>query len=100
MNAESIRSQAVANARRTFAGLLLIFIFLFSFFPLTAQFKQTHRFEMKQKGSDEYFSLISLKEEGLALLRERNKYEDGKQLWELIFLDTALQQKASIDLPI
>jgi hypothetical protein len=96
MNAESIRSQSVTNALRTFAGLLLIFIFS----PLTAQFKQTHRFELKQKGSDEYFSMISLKEEGLALLRERNKYEDGKQLWELIFLDTALQQKASLDLPI
>jgi hypothetical protein len=55
---------------------------------------------MKQKGSDEYFSIISLKEEGLALLREKNKYEDGKQLWELIFLDTALQQKSVIDLRV
>lgn len=100
MNAESIRNKSVTNALRTFAGLLLISIFLFSFSTLTAQFKQTHRFEMKQKGSDEYFSIISLKEEGLALLRERNKYEDGKQLWELIFLDTALQQKASLDLAI
>lgn len=79
---------------------LITCVFIFSVSPAFAQFRQTHRFEMKQKGSDEFFSVISLKEEGLALLRERNKYEDGKQIWELIFLDTALQQKATVDLPI
>jgi hypothetical protein len=78
----------------------LILVFAFASSLVSAQFTQTHRFEIKQKGSDEYFSIISLKEEGLALLRERNKYEGGKQLWELIFLDTALQQKATVDLPM
>jgi hypothetical protein len=91
-------AQAYSGEKFIHFSLALLFVFTTAF--ASAQFKQTHRFEVKQKGSDEYFSIISLKEEGLALLRERNKYEDGKQLWELIFLDSALQQKATIDLPI
>jgi hypothetical protein len=65
-----------------------------------AQPKQTHRFEQKQKGSDEYYSVISLKEEGLALIREKNKYNGSKKLWEVILLDTALRERSSFEVEV
>lgn len=65
-----------------------------------AQPRQTHRFEAKQKNSDEYYSIIPLKEEGLALLREKNKYTGGKRHWELILLDTALQERKTFDVEV
>jgi hypothetical protein len=64
------------------------------------QVVQTHRFERKQKGTEEYYSLISLKEKGLMLIREKNKFNGNKRLWEITFLDTALQEKKMFDLEI
>lgn len=68
--------------------------------PTHAQLTQPHRYEKPQKGSDEYFMLISLKEEGLALFRDLNKYKSGNKTWELILLDTALQEKNTVQLEI
>ncbi len=65
-----------------------------------AQLSQTQRYEREQKNSDDYFNVISLKEEGLALFRERDKYKNNNQLWELILLDTALQEKSTIELEV
>ena len=79
--------------------LLLLFVTDISHTAL-AQVRQTHRFEKKQKGSDEYYSIIALKAEGLALIREKNKYNGSKKLWEISLLDTALHEKATFDLEI
>jgi hypothetical protein len=65
-----------------------------------AQFRQTTRYEIVQKNSDEYFTVISLKEEGLALLREKDKYAGNRKLWELIILDAELAEKSKFDLEI
>jgi uncharacterized membrane protein YhiD involved in acid resistance len=46
-----------------------------------AQVQQTHRYEREHKNSDEYYSVISLQEEGIALLREKDKYEGNKKMW-------------------
>jgi len=64
------------------------------------QISQTQRYERQQKNSDDYFNVISLKDEGLALFRERDKYKGGDKLWELILLDTALNEKSTLDLEI
>jgi hypothetical protein len=80
----------------TVLGVLLLVVVLES----AAQVKQTHRFEVKQKGNDEYFSIIPLKENGLALLREKNDYEDGKQKWECVLLDTTLKERTNLTLLI
>ncbi|HZI26324.1 MAG TPA: hypothetical protein VFD46_14665, partial [Chryseolinea sp.] len=61
---------------------------------------QTQRYEREQKNSDDYFNVISLKEEGLALFRERDKFKGSNRVWELILLDTALQEKSTLDLEI
>ncbi len=65
-----------------------------------AQLSQTQRYEREQKNSDDYYNIISLKEEGLALFRERDKYKSNNQLWELTVLDTALQEKFTLDLEV
>lgn len=79
------------------AGILCALLFVFVSFSLKAQIFQTQRYEKKHKGSDEYYHLISLKETGLALLRERDKYEGNKRLWEITILDTALHEKKSVE---
>ena len=65
-----------------------------------AQIEQTQRFELVQKNSDEYFTVISLEEDGLALIRERDKYKGNRQLWEIIVLDTDLKEKTRLDVEI
>lgn len=86
---------------KRYASTALCLLGLFGIaIPAEAQLKQTHRFEKKQRGNDEYFSIIPLKEEGLALLREKNDYKEGKQLWECVMLDTMLKEKTTLTLMI
>src|SRR5688572_23892468 len=81
-----------------FAGLT----FFGMYFPNAAQSQvsQPHRYERKQKNSDDYFNVISLQQEGLALYRERDKYKNNNKIWELILLDTALSEKKTVELEI
>jgi hypothetical protein len=78
---------------------LIVFLFLQAG-AVTAQMRQTDRFEIIQKNSDDYFTVISLEEEGLVLVRDKDKYQGNKQLWEIIVLDTDLRQKHKFDLDI
>lgn len=79
-----------------------IFLLLSALLPATlcAQVSQPHRYERQQKNSDDYFNVISLKEEGLALFRERDKYKNNNKIWELILLDTALKERKTLELEI
>lgn len=82
-----------------------LFFLLFAFIyavaqPATAQVQQTQRYEIVQKNSDDYFTVISLEEAGLALIREKDKYQGNKQLWEMIILDTDLAEKSKFDIEI
>jgi hypothetical protein len=61
-----------------------------------AQLDQPHRYERVQKGSDDYFTIISLQDEGLCLLRHKDKYNKGKRVWEFVLVDTALVEKKSV----
>ncbi len=83
-----------------FASILYIGLAFLCITSATAQISQTHRFEREQKNSDDYFNVISLKEDGLALFRERDKYKNNNQIWELILLDTTLQEKKTIELEV
>src|SRR5690349_7047759 len=68
--------------------------------PAHAQVEQTERYEIVQKNSDEYFTVVSLEEEGLALIREKDKYHGSKELWEIILLDTNLTEKSKLELEV
>lgn len=94
--------KSTRSGRKSTIFLLGVLLGL-SFSPLLetkAQIQQTERYEINQKGSDEYFTVISLEEDGLALVREKNKYKGNKQLWEIIILDINLQEKSKFDIEI
>lgn len=55
--------------------------------PLT----QPARYEREAPAQDENHFAFSLEKEGLILIRDFRKFEDGKKIWEVITLDTALQ---------
>ena len=78
---------------------LLFVAVLFTSGLLGAQ-DQTARFEREQKNSDNDYIIISLQQEGLALVRDIDKYKEGKQHWEAIRLDTTLQQVWQIEMDI
>lgn len=96
--ASSLAFSIVNRLRYTQYSVLISFVI--ACMPSYAQVTQTHRFEKLKKSNDEFFSIISLKEEGLALLREKNKFSGSKQLWEVLFLDTALQERKTLELEI
>lgn len=80
--------------------LVLFFGFLLADTDAFAQVEQTHRFELIKKNSEDYFTVISLEDDGLALVREKDQYSGNKQLWEIIILDMDLGEKANLDLEV
>jgi hypothetical protein len=94
------RVQFFMLALKQTLGPMRFLFFLFLAFSSHAQIVQTNRFERTQKGSDEYFTIVSLKDEGLALVREKNKFFEGNQKWDVIVLDTALtiRHESEIDI--
>lgn len=81
-------------------ALLLINFSVWSQNPDSSEIVQPFRFEKERKYSDEDFTIISLKEEGLALIREKNKYKGGNRTWEVILLDNELKETQNLDLEI
>lgn len=82
------------------SGIFLIAMLVSAVFSVQAQVTQPHRYERPHKGSDDPFHLISLKESGLALFRDLNKYKNSNKIWQLILLDTALQEKKDIEIEV
>lgn len=89
--------------KKGFAGILVLFLFQSLAFgqderdPLILQ---TARFEKEHKFSDDDFTIISLKEDGIALIRSDNKYKGGNRSWELIILDNELKERHSLVLEV
>lgn len=79
-------------------GLTMLLIVLSSL--SYGQISQPARYEREQKNNDQDFIMISMHESGIALIRDKEKYKEGKQLWELIRLDTALQEVWMMELDI
>lgn len=65
-----------------------------------AQVQQVERFEIEQRASDEDFIIIHLKEDGLALLRKKNKFIERDRAWELILLDNTLKSGKPLELMV
>jgi hypothetical protein len=81
-------------------NLVLILMISWPALDCYGQMNQTDRFEIGYKYSDGIFSIISLKEEGLLLIRDKDKYENGKKIWELVILGPDLKEKRTINLPM
>ena len=69
-------------------------------FSLSAQLSQHKRYERIQSHNAKPFTIISLKDQGLALVRDKEEYHEGKKLWEILLLDSVLTEKWTIELPI
>ena len=80
--------------------LFLFLIYIVLALPLFSQIEQPNRFEKEWKFSEEEFTIIPLAEDGIALIRERNKYKSGNQFWDLILLDSSLQENKKIELEV
>lgn len=81
--------------------LFLIAIVLLLIVPaLNGQVTQPLRYEKPQRLSDDYFTVYGLKEEGVALFRNTNHPKDGKQVWEVLVLDTLLQSRINVTMSV
>jgi hypothetical protein len=65
------------------------------FHDTSGQIDQPNRYEVEHKNSDHNFNIISLKEEGMILIRETEKFDDGKKIWEIVRLDSMLTSQWS-----
>ncbi len=83
--------------KRFIISIILLFLFQSSF----AQIEQVARFEIEQKNSDASWTVINLKEKGIALVRDKNKFLSGEKLFELHILDTMLIERsyAEVNVP-
>ncbi|MEP2668982.1 MAG: hypothetical protein ABJH04_08300 [Cyclobacteriaceae bacterium] len=79
---------------------ILIVFLTFSGYSVTAQFKALQRYEKDVKLSDNNFTIIPLEKNGIALVREKNKYNSGNRLREVILLDTSLDESWQTDLEV
>ena len=68
---------------------------------LSAQGKveQPARYEREKKFNDPDYNILSVEQDGLVLFRDNHKFgKIGQKLWEIVVLDTSLQEKFVMDL--
>jgi hypothetical protein len=93
----------VMGKQKLAVRIKLLFLLLFvlpAFHNSFAQLSQPARYEIEQKNSDSHFTLISMEKHGIALIRDKQKYEHGNKSWEVIFLDSALNESWKKDLAV
>ncbi len=77
-------------------GWLLLTSIVLSF-SARAQLFQTDRYELEHKNSENAWTIISMKENGLAIVRERDKVEGNQRTFEIKLLDTLLIEKNHVE---
>jgi hypothetical protein len=77
-----------------------VVIILVASFHCHAQLTQVARYERDHKPSNSGWTVISLKENGLAMVRDNEKFRDGKRVFEMILVDTALQEKSVLEIEL
>lgn len=82
------------NLRLLAAVVCLLVVFLQ---PASAQVLQVQRYELEQKNADPGWTIISLKDKGLALVRDKEKFQQGQKVFEIHVLDTMLNETAVVE---
>lgn len=77
--------------------VIIISVLLCFCLPSLAQINQVSRFEIEQKNSDASWTIINLKDKGIALVRDKNKFLSGEKLFEIHLLDTMLIQNGYVE---
>jgi hypothetical protein len=83
-----------------YVRLLLSVFFMMAPVCLFSQLAQPNRYEKEYKFNDAEFEVISLEQEGIALVREKNKFKSGNQTWEVVLLDTTLRERETRDIEV
>ncbi|MEJ0034408.1 MAG: hypothetical protein WDO15_30570 [Bacteroidota bacterium] len=68
--------------------------------PGFSQINQVGRFELEQKNVDASWTIISMKEQGIALVRDKNKFLNSEKLFEIIILDSLLHKVSSTEVGV
>ncbi len=87
-----IRFLALISAIKTSKGAVLLALSMIVCSSSYGQLSQPNRFEKTQTIYSNQFHIISLKEQGLALVREKEESKEYKKIWEIILLDSTLSQ--------
>lgn len=91
--------ERTGNVSGSIVPLLLFFLLLgprVSF----CQVSQPHRYERERKGSDDVPTIIPLSREGIVMVYSKEKYSEGKKLWSIVMLDTALAERKTLEVNI
>ncbi len=67
---------------------------------LQAQVSQPARYEKEQKSSYRDFTVISMGEQGIALIRDKQKFARGENSWEVILLDSSLNESITKEINV
>ena len=68
--------------------------------PEQSFIQQTDRFEKEIKYSEDDFMVIPLFEDGIALVRDKQKFKSGNKTWELILLNDSLKVAHELELEL
>lgn len=79
---------------------VIIIYIVFCSLPSFAQINQMSRFEIEQKGSDHSWTIINMKENGVALVRDKNKFLNSDKIFEIRTLDTALVESGYTEVTV
>lgn len=78
-------------------SVVTVCFLLFTAIVSNAQIMQVERWEREQKNSDNGWTIISMKDRGLALVRDKEKFLEGQKMFQIQLLDTLLKEKDNIE---
>ena len=87
----------IQNVYRSFIPFLFLLLLAKEGF---SQPHQPYRLEIPVKHADKDFDIISLGHEGLALIRDLEKYSQGKKKWQVELIDSTLNRFWSTELDL
>lgn len=90
----------IANRLLVMSRVIPLLVCVLFWVPTQAQVRQVERYEIVQRSSDEDFTIIPLKADGLALFRKKLKFNDRNRIWELILLDSTAVPKKTMELEV
>lgn len=85
---------------RIMQSVVAVCFFLLATTVSNAQLTQVERWETEQKHSDNAWTIISMKDQGLALVRDKEKFLEGQKMLQIQFLDTLLKEKNNVEVSV
>lgn len=85
-------NEMTLNFLHRFFKVSILIYFLLLACNTIGQVKQSARYEKELRAVDNPFHIVSMHHDGIALVREKNKLNEGKHVWEISLLDTLLHK--------